>query len=263
MTFNVQFFKTSKTPKRIAKFILNHQPDVVCLQENIQYHDWTKAKFAPLNLSSDYILTAECEADKHSRSYLSNIVYVHRKHSKHVQTLHSVNLIILKETQRCAAVIQLYDTKISNVHLCGGRYDDKIYEHLQEHKHLQLERLIKTHDPDIIMGDFNSEDSDEAAMKQLNHYPFYKTLNETNKALFVHYYLSGARYLHDQTIYVAAYNESSIGVTSTFGGTPDWIYVKDRTRLTGKIYNYDAITTNLSDHNAVIVEYLFSNLTMT
>ncbi|CAF0751491.1 unnamed protein product [Rotaria sp. Silwood1] len=263
MTFNVQFYKTSKTPTKIAKFLLNHQPDVVCLQENIQYHNWTKAKFAPLNLSSYYILGAECEADKHHHSHLSNMVYVHRKHLKHVQTLYSVNLIILNETQRCAGSIQLYDTKISNVHLCGGRYDDQIYDRLQEHKHLQLERLIKTHNPDIIMGDFNSEDSDEAAMKQLDQYPFYKTLNKTNKELFVHYYMSGARYLRDQTTYVPAYNESSIGVTSAFGGTPDWIYVKDRTRLTGKIYKYDATTTNLSDHNAVIVEYLFSYLSTT
>ncbi|CAF0731578.1 unnamed protein product [Rotaria sordida] len=263
MTFNVQFYKTSKTPKRIASLIFNHQPDVVCLQENIQYYDWTMAKFAPLNLSSYYMLAAECEADKHPYSHLSNTIYVHQKHSKYVQTLHSINLMIFNETQRCAAVIQLYNTKISNVHLCGGRYDDQKYEYLQEHKHLQLERLIKTYNPDIIMGDFNGEDSDEAAMKQLDQYSFYKMLNETNKALFVHYYMSGARYLRDQTTYVPAYKESSIGVTSAFGGTPDWIYVKNLTRLTGKIYNYDTITTNLSDHNAVIVEYLFSNLPTT
>ena len=257
MTFNVQFYTTSRSTALISKFINDRRPDVVCIQENINSHDWNETSFVALNLNHSYLFAAECQAEKVNRFHLSNTKHIHRKHSKHVQTLAPVNLRIGNETPRCAAVLRLYDTKIANVHLCGGRFDDKKYRQLQHNKGLQLQRLISTHDPDIIIGDFNSENSDAVAMKQLDRYSFYHSLTADDRTEFFRYFMSGAHYLRDRTAYVPAYNESVVGVTSVYGGTPDWIYVKNYSRLTGRIDNDDTVTMNLSDHRAVTVEYLF------
>ena len=112
----------------------------------------------------------------------------------------------------------------------------------------------------MIIGDFNNENSIDAVMKQLENYSFYQKLSPSDKFQFVDYFTSGLRYLRDHTEYTPAYNEKIIGKTSIYGGTPDWIYVKNQTRLTGQIKNHDAISKKLSDHNAVTVEYLFHDM---
>jgi hypothetical protein len=94
-------------------------------------------------------------------------------------------------------------------------------------------------------------------IKQLKIYDFYLNLNITGQQKFFQYFSSGTRYLRNHTDYVPAYNETIIGKTSLFGGTPDWVYVKNQTRLTGRIYKYDTMSMGLSDHNAVAVEYSF------
>jgi exonuclease III len=147
MTFNIQFYSTSKTTGPIANFILSHKPDVVCLQENYPVSYWNTTKSTPLNLQKDYFLASDCQA-----GYLSNTIYVRNKYFNFTRVLSDVNLTIAKETSRCSAVIQLYDTKIANLHLCGGRFDDKNFEEFLNQKRLQLERLINTHHPDIILG---------------------------------------------------------------------------------------------------------------
>ena len=153
MTFNIQFYRTSRSTNPIAKFILAHHPDVVCLQENIYGNGWSSSKLTPLNLTSDYIFAAECQAEKFRGHHLANTVYVLRKHIKYVEKLSAVNLTISTETVRCAAVLRLYGTVIANVHLCGGRFDDKQFRNFQEQKHLQLKRLVQEHHPDIILGE--------------------------------------------------------------------------------------------------------------
>ena len=96
--------------------------------------------------------------------------------------------------------------------------------------------------------------------EQLDIYEFYKKLNSSEQSLFQHYYTTGSVYLQNQTKYRPAYNETTIGPTSIYGGTPDWVYVIYPSHLTGKVGKYDTITTNLSDHNAVFVEYLFDKI---
>jgi hypothetical protein len=153
MTFNIQFYSTSRKTESVAKFIIELRPDVVCLQENYYASDWNLLPISPLNLTDEYFLAAECQAEQLSNAvHLSNTIYVHKKHRDFTQTLSNVNLQITDETIRCAAVIQLYDTKIANLHLCGGRFDDKNFEEFLNQKRLQLERLINTHHPDIILG---------------------------------------------------------------------------------------------------------------
>ncbi|CAF4974139.1 unnamed protein product [Rotaria sp. Silwood1] len=258
MIFNIQFYKTSIATKPIADFILAHEPDVVCLQENFYFSDWHLMTLAPLNLDKEYFLANDCKAEHVTGNvHLSNTIYVRKKYFNFTQALSNVNLRITDETPRCSSIIQLFDTKIANVHLSGGRFDDKNFKKLQNHKYLQLKRLIDINDPDIILGDFNNENSEAAMMKQLNNYEFYQNLDTLSKDEFINYYYSGSRYLHDQTDYVPAYNETIIGSTSIFGGTPDWVYVRNQTRLTGRINNFNTIAMELSDHNAVIVEYLF------
>ncbi|CAF1478894.1 unnamed protein product [Adineta ricciae] len=260
MTFNIQFYRTSRSTNPIAKFILAHHPDVVCLQENIDANGWSSSKLTPLDLTSDYTFAAECQAEKFHGHYLANTIYVLRKHMKYVEKLSAVNLTILTETVRCAAVLRLYGTVIANVHLCGGRFDDKQFWNFKELKYLQLKRLVQQYHPDIILGDFNNEQSKSVAKKQLDIYEFYKNLNSSDRLLFEHYYTAGSVYLQDQTKYSPAYNEATIGATSIYGGTPDWVYVTYPSRLTGKVGKYDTITTNLSDHNALFIEYLFDKI---
>lgn len=250
MTFNVQNYETANVDK-IHQFIESIGADIVCLQEDnsnmIKKHD---------NLSSyevkSYCL-AEFEVWKWG-GHLTNTILVKKELAPFVESLVQNNKDYIYEycpKERCAATIKLNNgIVISNLHLCGGRFDDPNYQGLTKEKDYSIRKLINKYHPDIILGDFNGEKNPQMAKNRLITHPIYNKLtNESRKQQFLEYYTSGHKVLENnkyQDTYQGDYDKL---ITSKFGGLPDWIYINPN-KVSFKntvIHN----TLHLSDHNAV------------
>ena len=82
---------------------------------------------------------------------------------------------------------------LANVHLCGGRFIDPHYRRwgLPDVRAKSLQSLVQAVDPDLIVGDFNSERTRTAAQRSLARHPVFRGLTARARDEFLQYYLSG------------------------------------------------------------------------
>ena len=121
-------------------------------------------------------------------------------------------------TPRCALTYKTDDgLKITAVHLCGGRYDDEEYQTTFNGRRQFMQKIIDEVQPDIIMGDFNS-DSDEARYLQS-----VTTYEPALKPEFRKWQTSVYDPLEDNK-YKQIFFE---GITTPFGTQVDSIFVKE------------------------------------
>ena len=221
----------------MGKRILEVNPDIVCLQENTPNG---------LKRLKGYKTVGSCNAQKG----LTNSILVKSILTSKVSDVKYIDITFNADTERCVVIMEIDGIKIANIHLTGGRDDDIEYEYLLTIKKDQLNELITVSNPDIIIGDFNAEDTSVNAKKSLSKYPFYNDLSLKEKKVFLKYYLSGHNYLK-KTKYKKAYTLNHVGKTSVYGGTPDWMYyLKDKINILSveNIYSLD-----VTDHNGVFV----------
>ena len=121
-------------------------------------------------------------------------------------------------TPRCALTYKTDDgLKITAVHLCGGRYDDEEYQTTFNGRRQFMQKIIDEEQPDIIMGDFNS-DSDEA-----RYLHSVTTYEPALKPEFRKWQMSVYDPLEDNK-YKQIFFE---GITTPFGTQVDSIFVKE------------------------------------
>ena len=80
---------------------------------------------------------------------------------------------------RCAIVLTIDGLVIVNLHMCGGRYDDPMFQDEKETKKEQILAVIQAigRNSDLIIGDFNSEADPQLAINSLAEYGLYKSLS--------------------------------------------------------------------------------------
>ena len=247
MTFNVQAYRSArKTDAKCLMPTILQRADIVALQEDLPV---PKAPYP-----STHAVVASCRAEKTPAGHLMNKILVAKRFRPTVEALAvKVNVTAGCTVPRCATCIRV-DGRIviANVHLCGGRFDDPHYKRLQNTKALALQNLLDAVHPDIIVGDFNGEQSTDAATKTLQNYPLFRNLKPTEKVEFLQYFQSAHRLL-EQSGYEPAFIEAGLQPTNKFGGVSDWVYIRRSLKATVRsVTVINALAC--SDHNAVLVE---------
>lgn len=251
LTFNVQCYERASLAQIVA-FIEKSNADIVCLQEHVSSVQLPSKK---------YSLTSLCTAEQKERQaeqmYVSNAIFVSKDYLKRAKKVSADAFQFAKkrsgDVERCAAIFCFDGICVATVHLTGGRNDDKQFRTLATEKAEQVEALVRAAAPDVIVGDFNAESCEAEALRTLSTYPLYLSLPDVDKELFLNYYLAGHKRL--QTMgYLTALSELATRPTSIYGGVPDWVYTrKDGSARVIGYERLDAITPNLSDHNALLV----------
>ncbi|CAF0732678.1 unnamed protein product [Didymodactylos carnosus] len=148
-----------------------------------------------------------------------------------------------------AAFIQKYQPDI----LC--RFDDVKYLNLINVRKNELKLLVDKYHPDLIVGDFNAETDVNFSKNILKNYDIYKNATQSKREKqFLDYYMSASNYLKSLN-FKPAYTEQQVKQTSVFGGVPDWIWTKVGAEDVINFQIGDALSENLSDHNAVMVTF--------
>lgn len=239
MSFNIQAFITSKQRQSVAQFIQNTNADVVCIQEDTADNKWPE-------LSDRYYVAAQCTTAEN----LSNTILVQTKHK--ITDARSYDITRSCRTSRCGCSVNFYGHVITNVHLCGGRFDDRYYMTMTQSKAEELDFMVVAVNPDIVVGDFNAEHTPELAVRTLAKHPVYKNLSMADQATYLRYYISGHDYLKSHGYVPVIANENVS--TSTYGGRPDWIYTRpNKYRISERVI--DTIGPQLSDHNALLATF--------
>lgn len=252
LSFNVEYFQqvgmSKEGFKRISDFIKDVNADVVCIQEDVTSHNWEY-----LSNNSDYAFVSSCRGGKFKNSniHLRNSILLKVDKFTNFRS----NAISMKNF-RCSCQVEFgshiygLGIKIANVHLTGGRFDDKNYMNLVTKKKEELDEIILDYHPDIVVGDFNynpfiSKDDTEKLWNSIN-----PELNVKNKDKFLDYYFRDAHSHLIKNQYSPLFIPHP---TSKFGGTPDAFYLKLNSGVRATFEKiYDTIAMKLSDHNAVL-----------
>jgi len=143
--------------KRKSDLISKQKPDIIFIQESnisgIKLDNYLYIKFPHLAKTElmDIYLRKDCNWLKDSIQEITTSLCF---------TPRSCKIITLKHKTTNQKI------KIANIHLCGGRYDenDKIggmlkgsLKDVRKRKNEIIEILVKTHNVDIVAGDFNSD----------------------------------------------------------------------------------------------------------
>lgn len=160
--------------------------------------------------------------------------------------------------------------KVANTHLAGGRYDDENLAENSENynvRYEQTEQIINSKNPDIIMGDFNSDPKGLQIESQELYWKYFCTkkkkdyeLNKNN----IENYLTNPHKLLKEKEYSSVVPTKDVKVTTPFETTVDWIYKKNESKnIEVKKYEYiQALSPNnkfkngesISDHNFLYTE---------
>jgi len=249
LTLNVQAFESCGDEcEKIFSKMSSYKPDIICTQE-----DLIDSPFSEIAEAYGYKLVDQCEAEWHSGTKLSNKIYT----GKDVKVTESGSKMLKGgcETPRCAVFAKIGGVVIVNLHMCGGKFDDSLYDKLSDTRSNDIRDIIRTIKPDLIVGDFNSEPTSESSLKTLSRHPMFKGLSHEEKEKFLEYYTS-----HHQTLeesgYLPAYTVKTVGKTSIFGGTPDLMYYNPDSLNVKTVKNTEYFIENgLSDHNGVVVKF--------
>ncbi len=231
LSLNVQGFNQSSKSK-ISKFI-NFIPDIVCTQEDLKFSDeWLKG----------YSRIAFCSAESTLDNNLCNAIYV--KPNITIIDSQSYKFTYNNIVDRCFVYVVFSKNDITyslvNLHLPGGRFDDKLFTTNIECKNNFINGIFNTVGyPDIILGDFNGENKFN---ERLESYLPYKI----GKEIFLYFWSGGHSILEKNGYKAVPFNKP----TSVYGVKSDWIYTKNI-----KIINYSVldeyITKNLTDHAGI------------
>ena len=236
---NVKAYEDA-TYDEIYRKLLVVNADVVCIQEDLYSNN------KKLN---GYTKIVKCKAEKYGNDFLSNSIFVKNEFANKI-SYNKLCDITYKNSVRCSSLINIFGVTIANVHLTGGRYDDKKYEKYEKARMRQLEKLVTKYNPDVIVGDFNSESVKEELKKSLRNYDLYNNLDEKHKKQYIKYSLSGHNYLLNKR-YTKAYKEKRVRPTSIYGGVPDWFYYKNEVL---NIVNVSLLSfMDVTDHNGILV----------
>lgn len=264
LSMNVSAYKhtrrtQTKQIKRLNNFINESGADVVALQEDTPER--------PL-LLSQYKDVKKCAAGD---LYNSFFVRIRRDRSIQIKSdFTSGPEMSIKDkcsTPRCAAFLRLNIGKdtvtICNVQLCGSFQDEgylikaierghDTLDEIVRTKENQIEKIIKRHKPDIILGDFHG-DVDTLADRGIDRHtpkPPAKTIDLLEKYRHgVHAYIRKQGYLPTMSV-------DQVKATSRDGGVVDWIYIT--ASISKKLKSMHVIETlDVSDHNALIVDFQF------
>jgi len=234
LTLNVQAYLEGSR-FAIQEAIEQTNANIICIQEDVEH--------SSMFLEDDTMNVFRCVTGEHIDKdiQLANTIYT----SLPVQHSETLNLTGCP-VGRCAVMIEIQypiPLRIVNVHLCGGRYDDRRFRQLIHVKEQQLKQVVGKWHPDVIVGDFNGQ----LEPKNLDTHPVYRQLTlESDKLLYVTYHTSGHDYLKSQD-YKPVSNQEK---TSRFGGTPDWIYIRKNINISkAEIVPF----LHLTDHNGILV----------
>jgi len=245
LTINVQTYLEA-SQKEIATKINTLHADIVCTQEDVLHDE--------MHSLNGLKLIAGCMTgeDTNYDGKMTNSIYA-RERPKKIERLDiSDNCPV----GRCAVIVTLSNgIKLANVHLCGGRFDDRQFRRLRNVKEEQLQSLVELHDPDMIVGDFNGEPS---VGPSLRTHPVYMGLNDEDRALYETYHTSGHSYLLSKGYADVLSSLMTFVPTSRFGGQPDHIYFKSKSsgiRLTKtEIVSFQGLT----DHQGILARFTSS-----
>lgn len=274
LCWNVQGYNAA-TAESVARFIAAQNADIVCLQEDIadvdieleRYITVAACRGEPVPASwvrrartgslesddNDDDDADDDDDDDDDDSFLANTIIVKTELQK-IAIGDNVGIGEACTTERCAAVLHLRGLVIANVHLCGGRSDDKDFRSLANEKANEIAKVVERFAPHLIVGDFNGERNRIEAETTLRDYPAYRDLSVVEREQFMTYYLSAHRWLTAHG-YEPAFTEAAVRPTSAFGGVPDWVYVRrDSGIVVQSVRRIDAIP-ELSDHNALLVNF--------
>ena len=263
-TFNVRCYQNA-SPSEISFFLESVNADVVCLQEHVS------TIFLP---TKKYILATQCKAEKLSKAfanldhienddvendvYMCNAIYVKKSFLQRNYWRLQTDGVVFPHynlesigSVRCATIVDVGGIRIANMHLSGGRDDDRFYKALAQEKAEQIKEVVKKWQPDIILGDLNAESSEHEARMTLMRYNLYRNLQPFEKEEFLKFYLCGHKAL-ESLGYKTVQTEQQVRPTSVYGGVPDWIYVKADSKCS--LVGVEKLQTipKLSDHNALI-----------
>ena len=250
MTFNVEMFNTG-SPLAIRDRISAQQADIVLLQED--QHP------SQLQQIPGYTKSGECIAANYHK--LTNCIWTKdefmEKHQLSAPRVATFDLVHPNTTNRCAVVAQFEHFSVANLHLAGGRYEDKRFQegdtpNIMHSKEETLRGLIAQHRPTIIAGDFNGECDGDQALQSLQKYPLYTSLPAAALKSFHYFTISGHSMLRENG-YHALYHEDDVCSTSIFNRVVDWVYCDDSAQI--EVRNIGTIPClDISDHNAVKVD---------
>jgi hypothetical protein len=220
-------------------------PDLLLLQEDITdiypIKNWTRVSMCESHYSNII-----------DKKY-SNSILIRSDNIKNISNSYSKMLTTTNEfPKRCSSSI-LYRSRISitNVHLSGGKFDDKKYQ-LANKINLRNNQINEVIGSDIIAGDFNSNPSEE--FFPVSH-PVYKSLEtDLERQAFRHYFVSGHKPLFDAGYIPVPINTN----TDIFGGNPDAVYYNpDRLELLDvKVIEF---LPDLTDHNGIYCKFYIKN----
>lgn len=264
LSWNVQGYQSAK-PAKIANFILVQNADVVCLQEDVNIVVMKLPNYQIVSrciverVSVDFIRhLPEITYTSGANINLCNTIFVKQPLLPFVTGVSAMLFRNQSEqtVDRGAAIVKIKNITIANIHLCGGRHDDKKYNKLQQQKEKQVAELVKRYDPDIIVGDFNSENNAAEALETLRRYHFYQGLNTLDERMvFLQYYLGAHEWLRASKKYAAVCTADEVRPTSAYGGVPDWIYAKKHLfKHIATVEKVKAIP-DFSDHNALLLNF--------
>ena len=153
-------------------------------------------------------------------------------------------------TPRCASSIDINGIKLVNVHLCGGRFDDKDVAEKKMSSRVREDemRMIMKIKPEIVLGDFNAGYNDdysfiEKQVKNFDRDHYKKWMEGVIEYMFKEKYQS-------------AYKYYKIGQTTIRGKfVIDWVFYKNITIGKTKIIRFWGKNMKmLADHHAILVE---------
>jgi len=270
LTINIESYITcnnKKTCDQLNEAIANTGADVICTQEDYK----EKLESAKLKSKNElaytkipgYSLVASCKAEYIDDGIMSNNIYV-RNDLEVENFIDDIDITSRCTVPRCASSVTVKGVQITNLHACGGRYDDVDYNDLINTKENHIEEIIRTigAKPDLIVGDFNSEAVMQNVLNSLKDYPLYNDPN-TNKELFIKYF-TGHYLSLSKHGYKTAYDSSEIGPTSRFGTTVDWMYYQPNKlipiptsikRIDMMDKQNNQLIPIMTDHNAVLVTF--------
>merc|ERR1711881_534524 len=141
-------------------------------------------------------------------------------------------------------------------------FEDVNFMNFAKHRSSELNKLVEKFHPDIIMGDFNAihpTTADPDFLRSFKNYPQsspYGNMDHEQQKLFRDYMKNGHNAL-ERLGYTKAYSANIVGKTSKFHDLAiDWCYYKPDGKISVKgMEKIDMITDNLTDHNAVVVEF--------
>jgi len=232
VSYNVQNFERAPIHK-IADFLQSLAGHVICIQEDRAGNDWRQLH--------EYTVLNRCCTNES----LCNTILVHDSIAAHSRAGLMVKMNACT-TQRCFCGARLFnDFLLFNVHMCGGRFDDKDYAANARAKESEAAQMLQ-YSPDLIVGDFNAEPTEARARQTLERHPTYSKLNSSQKNTYLDYYLSGHKYMQSRGYQPHFPNES----TSEYGGTPDGAYAAPNTN----VLSVSVIPGfSFSDHNALVI----------